>query len=90
MFLEDPQLNANEAKVILREIANSIKKTSFLNNNNNILFLISLPHYHNNQSLTYCTKKLRKGEDGKHLLSNLGKKLSHASFDACHYKAAIC
>jgi hypothetical protein len=54
MFLEDPQLNANEAKVILREIANSIKKTSFLNNNS-ILFLISLPHHHNNnQSLTYC------------------------------------
>ncbi len=51
MFVEDPQLNANEAKVLM-QITSSIRKASF--NNNRSLFLISLPHHHNhNQSLKY-------------------------------------
>ena len=52
MFVEDPQLNANEAKVLLRQIRSSIRKTTI--NNNRLLFLISLPYHHNhNQSLKY-------------------------------------
>ena len=52
MFVEDPQLNAKEAKMLLRQITSSIRNTSF--NNNRLLFLISLPyHYNHNQSLKY-------------------------------------
>ena len=52
MFAEDPQLNANEAKMLLRQITSSIKKTLFLNKNST-LFLISLPYHSHNQSLEY-------------------------------------